>query len=83
MTKRELELLGRAFAAEVNGETNKSPPVLQTRSKLAVKLCYDGLLAETDIWWPSVSHPMAVTIRGYELTDLGRWLYCESCGGEE
>jgi len=79
MTKRELELLGKAFEAEINGALRKGPRIFQTKSRLAKKLVEDGLLREAKEsipGWPPIE------VKGYELTELGRLVYCTSCGDE-
>ena len=77
MDKRELALLERAYAAEVNAALSKVPRVLQTKSKLADKLVADGLLRKAEeIYRGSV---FAVRLEGYELTEAGRMAYCLTC----
>lgn len=78
MNKKELALLGRAYAAEINAAfSNSEVHVMQTKAKLADKLVADGLLrrgsARTLAPWPC-------TVDGYELTDAG-WVayYCMTC----
>lgn len=77
MNKRELALLEKAFEAEVaHGVGECFTHIMQTKSKLAEKLCEEGLLAKSSVkldGWPPV------TISGYELTHLGRMSYCMTC----
>lgn len=70
--RRELDLLERAYGAEVEGAIFKRSHIMQTRSKLAPKLVSEGLLREV------VGTYGTLTISGYELTDLGRMSYCMS-----
>lgn len=76
MTKKEKELLERAFAQEVDAALTGGPHVIQTRSKLAKKLVDDGLLREFEI---TLLGGLPVTIKGYELTEVGRFVYCTTC----
>ena len=77
MSQKELALLEKAFAAEIDAAINKTPRVMQTRSKLAAKLVADGLLREAS---EVFGHgPFAVRLAWYELTELGRLAYCTSC----
>ena len=76
MNKRELDLLEKAFSAEIDGALSKSGiRLFQTRSKLAQKLVADGLLREVELNLPG---RFPVTLRGYELTQLGNAMYCMS-----
>lgn len=77
MNKRELQLLEKAFTAEINGALDKVPHIMQTRSKLADKLCDEDLLRKVKLTLRN-----NVTIEGYELTHAGRWTYCETCRDE-
>lgn len=64
MNKRELNLLEKAFEAELNTSMGGGLGIFQTKSKLAEKLVEDGLLEKKII----------------VLSDLlceARWLNCE------
>lgn len=76
MTKRENELLGLAFAKEVESAITGGAHVIQTKSKLAKKLVGDGFLREVEITMPG---RFPVRIKGHELTEAGRLMYCTSC----
>lgn len=76
MNARELKILERAFEAEVQGAIHNGPDLLQTSSKLAVKLCDEGFLQTAKI---VLGGRFPVTIEGYRLTHAGRCLYCASC----
>ena len=76
MKKRELELLERAFAQEVEAAITGSLHLIQTRSKLATKLVEDGFLRESEI---TLGGGLPVKIKGYELTEAGRLAYCITC----
>lgn len=76
MTKAELELLEKVFAAEVYAAFTNGMHLVQTRCKVARKLEADGLLREKEIvvgGWPPI------TVKGYELTHAGRMAYCMTC----
>lgn len=71
MTKRHLNILERAFAAEIEGRR------YQTQAKAAQELVEMGMLvprAETSL---TPLGPM--TCEWLDLTHLGRMTYCESC----
>ncbi len=78
MNKKEIALLERAYAAEVNAALSKSGVhVMQTKAKkLADKLVADGLLREISMRPPG---PWPCTVEGYELTEAGRLAYCLTC----
>lgn len=69
MKSAELDLLERAFSAEIEGRG-----MIQTKSKAAVSLVEQGMLAPVRI---EMGRPV-VTIEGYELTHAGRYAYCTS-----
>jgi hypothetical protein len=76
MRKRELDLLGKAFNAEIDSAINKGIGLFQTKSKLAEKLENDGLLKKETI---ILDGKFPVKIEGYSLTHAGRMTYCMSC----
>jgi len=82
MDKRSLDLLEKAFAAEINGALEGGLGLLQTRSKLADKLVESGHLVKATV---RLGGRFPVTIEGYRLTILGNATYCFSdrCGDEE
>ena len=73
MTRRQHAMLERAFAAEVDGALRGGPGLYQTRSIEARKLAEAGYLVEETV---RLGDRFPVTIRGYGLTHLGRWIYC-------
>jgi len=74
VSSKERNLLEKAYEAEVNSALNKNiPHLMQTKSKTAKKLVDDLLLAEKEIVFNGV------TIKGYELTEAGRMMYCINC----
>jgi hypothetical protein len=81
MNTKDLDLLEKAFAAEIDAAVNKSPLyMMQTKAtKRADALVADGMLRK-------VSETLAgrYTVAGYALTELGRLTYCmsERCDGE-
>lgn len=78
---KDLELLEKAFAAEVEAALTKSPLyMMQTKAtKRADSLVADGLLRKV-----SATLAGRYTVAGYALTELGRLTYCmsERCDGE-
>jgi len=77
VNRKELALLEKAFAAEVEAAINCAPCLVQTHSKLASKLVDDGLLREvSEVLGKG---PFAVRLDGFALTELGRMTYCMSC----
>ncbi len=73
LNSRSLALLELAFGNEITAAMGGGPSLMQTKSKLAHVLVTDGLLAtHTEIWH-------GVTIKGYVLTEAGRFEYCSSC----
>ena len=74
MLRKELNILERAYEAEIRSAFSEGlPHLLQTKSKTAKKLVEDGLLDFTTICMGNVN------INGYELTELGRLTYCTEC----
>ena len=80
MNKSELDLLEKAFALEIECASHKRPPVLQTKSKIAQKLADEGMLEHVRCELPG--NP-PVEFSGYVLTEIGRFIYCESCRDDE
>lgn len=73
MNKKELQILEKAFEAEIKGALcAHGIHLLQTKSKVAVKLVEEGYLRPAQVKF------QGVTISGYELTQLGRLAYCAS-----
>jgi hypothetical protein len=79
MNKRELALLEKVFAEEINPERSGFPPVFQTKSKIAKKLEEEGMLQSVEY---QVGHPFSLKVKGYVLTEAGRYEYCKSCSDE-
>lgn len=75
MNKQSLDLLERAFAAEIDGAMNKHLGLLQTRSKAAKKLEEDGMLVAVR---ETLYSTIPVVVCGYRLTERGRMEYCMS-----
>lgn len=74
MKKTELQILEKAFEAEVHGALSAHKiHLLQTKSKLAKKLVAEGYLREAQTKY------LGLTFSGYELTHLGRITYCTTC----
>ena len=81
MDTKSLDLLEKAFAAEIDAAENKSQLyMMQTKAtKRADALVADGMMHK-------VSRTLAghCTVEGYALTELGRLTYCmsERCSSE-
>ena len=76
MKKRAIEMLERAFAAEVVSAFNGMPPLIQPRAgKLVAELVEDGYLVARE---ERLSGYPPVTVKGYCLTELGHFTYCTS-----
>lgn len=75
MTKRELAVLEKVFDAEIGAALTGSPPLFQTRSKVAVGLVEAGYLAFSEV---TLGGRFPLKIAGYVLTEAGRAVYCES-----
>ena len=74
MLKKELNMLEKAYEAEIASALNKNiPHVYQTKSKYAKKLAEDEYLRFTTVFMGNVQ------VSGYVLTDLGRLAYCTEC----
>lgn len=71
MTKAEIRMLERIYAAEIAGRLP-----FQSKSKLLPKLAEDGLVRRLEKHMPG---RFAVTIHGWELTLAGNLTYCLSC----
>ena len=77
MTKQELNLLERAFAAEIGAAIEGAPRLVVTKSNVAAALVSDGLLAKcVEVW-------RGIKFEGYELTHAGRFAYCATCDAED
>ena len=72
MKKKELDILEKAFNAQVVSAFGKDFGIIQTKSKTASKLCDEGFLEDV------VINHMNVKIRGYALTIKGTLAYCSS-----
>jgi len=75
MNKREIEILGRAYEAEIGAAVGNKLHIIQGKSKAIQKLADDGYLKAVTI--TLVGRP-PVEVEGYELTELGRLAYCTS-----
>lgn len=74
MNAKRLNLLERAYDAEVNAALNGSGlHILQTKSALAKQMAEEGYLQEVKVTFSGV------TVEGYELTHAGRMSFCMSC----
>lgn len=76
MNKQELDLLEKAFNAQVDHAiTGRGFSLIQTKSKLAEKLADEGYLQRQEI---TLGGRFPIVISGYELTILGNLAYCTS-----
>jgi len=74
MNTRDINLLEKAFEAEIKSAVNKSRLyMIQTKSKRAESLVASGLLIKV-----SETLGAGFTVSGYALTDAGRQAYCTS-----
>jgi len=74
VTKKDLNLLERAFSAEISAAIAGLPRVMQTKATAradALVLC--GMLNKCVELWHGIK------IEGYELTHAGRIAYCDTC----
>jgi hypothetical protein len=77
LTKRDFDLLGRVFAAEIGG----SLPAQVGKSRAVASLHERGLIEPmAKIFGRG---PLPVTVKGWNLTQRGRIIYCENCEGAE
>ena len=75
-TKAELNALEKVFAAEINGRLP-----FQSKAKIFQRLCDGGYLEPMERVYGSGWS--AITVKGYQLTHLGRYTYCASCDEAE
>lgn len=76
MDKRSLNLLEKAFSAEIAEGADGGVGLMQTKSKLAEKLVEEGYLVKGE---ETLGGRFPVKIKGYRLTHLGRITYCSTC----
>lgn len=79
VNKKEIAVLGKAFAAEVEDAITHSPRLFQGRGKVIEKLVAGGLLRKKS---ERLGGRFPITIEGYELTSFGRVSYCMTCQTE-
>lgn len=70
MTKKEMDLLEKVFAAGIEGR------MYQGKCKTAAKLAEDGFLERIEI--KDRTSLGVLTSNGYVLTHAGRFTYCRS-----
>lgn len=75
MKKSKLEILERAFMAEIDGAMGKGIGLLQTKSKLARELADEGYLVSYTL---TSEGRFPTSISGYILTEIGHMTYCTS-----
>jgi hypothetical protein len=76
MNQREMKLLEKAFIAEFEEGAHGVIGVMQTKSKVALKLVEEGYLVKDS---QTIGGRFPVTVHGYRLTHLGRTTYCVGC----
>jgi len=62
--------------AEIDSALNKTPPIVQTESKVAEKLEEEGFIKFVEL---KLGGRFAVTIKGYKITLKGNITYCQYC----
>ncbi|WP_288654667.1 MULTISPECIES: hypothetical protein [Pantoea] len=73
MNKKQLDILERAWGAEIDHALRETPyPIIQTSSKVAQKLADDGYLEYVEFT------DRGITFKGYVITHFGIMAYCES-----
>jgi hypothetical protein len=72
LKKRDFQLLGAVFEREISGLL----PAQIVKSKAVVSLEERGYITPMTIVLPGV---FPVTVKGWELTELGRMTYCANC----
>ena len=75
MDNKSLKLLGKVFAAEIEGALSHGIKLFQTKSRLAQKLENDGYLVKEKM---ILGGRLPVIIEGYRLTIRGNMTYCMS-----
>jgi hypothetical protein len=71
MNKKTLKALEKVFLAEIE---NRLP--FQSKAKIYRKLADEGLILYGE---GVISGRFPVRIKGFILTDYGRYIYCDSC----
>lgn len=77
-TKRELKMLERIFAAEIDHALREStvPFCFQSNSKLISAMAEKQLVEEVKY---TLGGRFPMTITGWQLTERGRITYCATC----
>lgn len=76
LNKRNFELLGRVFQAEIENQL----PAQIGKSKAVTALHDRGYIAPFEI---TLAGRFPVTVRGWLLTEAGRITYCANCSDVE
>ena len=79
MTRAELKMLERLYAAEIEGALGHSFGIVQSKSMVLPKLEAEGLARRVERT-VSVDRFGPVTVKGWELTLSGNLAYCMHCG---
>ena len=75
MDNKSLKLLGKVFAAEIEGALSHGIKLFHTKSRLAQQLENDGYLVKEKL---ILGGRLPVIIEGYRLTIRGNMTYCMS-----
>lgn len=73
-TKRVLKALGRVFAAEIEGRIP-----FQSKALIYLDLSDEGLVEPME---RTFAGRFPIVIKGWQLTHVGRIVYCSSCDDE-
>jgi hypothetical protein len=71
-TKKVLKALERVFAAEIKGRLP-----FQSKALVYLDLCDEGLVQPMETHF--ADRYGAITVKGWQLTHVGRLVYCSSC----
>lgn len=78
MNKKQLEILERAWEADIAHALKETPyPIFQSKSKAVQQLADDGYLEYVEF------NDRGITFKGYHITHYGIMAYCESLPPEE
>ena len=75
MTKQELDILEKAFEAQIDAAINNGLGLIQTKSKVAKRLAEQGYLESVVA---KLTGDIPVIVKGYALTITGHFEYCSS-----
>jgi len=76
MNKQQLNILEKAYIAEISSSAGGGINCIQSKSKVAKKLADDGYLERVSF---VIGGGIPVKVEGYQITHAGIMAYCESC----